>query len=60
MITRHDSLFHLICDICGEKADEYFLIFNDAVQYKKNNGWKSQKRNGEWEEICPNCQDGEV
>jgi hypothetical protein len=23
-----------------------------------DNGWKSQRRNGEWENICPECQKG--
>ena len=48
---RNGKVYALQCDICGEGAS-----FNDAVQYKKDEGWKSQKHNGEWEDICPECQ----
>jgi len=44
--------FVLICDICGEEAPDSFDFFNQAVEYKKENGWKSQY----WEDICPECQ----
>lgn len=49
MIEKSDKVFHLTCDICGEKALEVFFEFNEAVNYKKMNGWKSQRRYGEWE-----------
>lgn len=48
--------FVLICDICGEEAPDSFDFFNQAVEYKKENGWKSQYRNNSWEDICPECQ----
>lgn len=49
--------FVLMCDCCWEEAPERFSEFYDAVEYKKSEGWKSQKRNGEWEDVCPDCQD---
>ena len=52
------SGYDLVCDICGESAGKGFLDFRDAVDYKKQNGWKSQKRNNEWEDVCPSCQEG--
>jgi hypothetical protein len=58
MIDKQGGQYYLICDICGEEADEAFDDFYDAVQYKKDNGWKSQKRNGQWEDVCPDCQEG--
>lgn len=58
MIERKfNGLYTLTCDICGEKALETFEEFNEAVQYKKDNGWKSQKYKGEWEDVCPDCQE---
>lgn len=58
MIERSDDLYSLYCDVCGEEADEDFFDFHEAVDYKKNNGWKSQKRNdGQWEDVCPECQE---
>lgn len=45
-----------ICDICGDELfgqDE----FGNAVERKKLNGWKSRKdENGDWIDICPECQ----
>ena len=52
--------YTLTCDICGEDAPESFSNFYEAVQYKKQNGWKSQKYRGEWEDVCPECQKSEV
>jgi Fe2+ or Zn2+ uptake regulation protein len=57
MIEKSDKVFHLTCDVCGEKALEVFFEFNEAVNYKKMNGWKSQKYKGEWEDVCPECQE---
>jgi len=56
MIDKFNGIYTLTCDICGEDAPETFDDFYDAVQYKKDNGWKSQKYRGEWEDVCPECQ----
>lgn len=48
--------FVLLCDVCGEEENEQFDDFYDAVEYKKSEGWKSQRVNGEWLDICPECQ----
>lgn len=60
MIDNNYGTYSLICDVCGEEADETFDYFADAVEYKKDkdNGWKSQKRNGQWEDVCPKCIKG--
>ena len=54
------QLFHGIytptCDICGEELYGEFDFF-DAVDEKKRAGWKSQKVNGEWKDVCCDCQD---
>lgn len=51
MIDKFGDSFTLTCDICGEEADEDFFEFYDAVEYKKNNGWKSRKIDGEWNDV---------
>jgi hypothetical protein len=56
-IEKECGFFSLYCDVCGAEADEQFDEFYDAVEYKKSEGWKSQKRNGEWEDVCPDCQE---
>jgi len=58
MIEKDGGMYILICDICGEEANETFFDFYDAVQFKRENGWKSQKYNDEWEDVCPECQKG--
>ena len=50
---------YLICDICGAEPDELFEHFDKAVEYKHIHGWKSQKLKGrDWEDVCPECQEG--
>lgn len=56
MIYKFSEIYILTCDICGEDASGIFDDLYDAVQYKKDNGWKSQKWNGQWEDVCPKCQ----
>ena len=57
MIVKEDGLFCLYCDICGGNAEELFYDFQDAVKFKKEQGWTSQKYKGEWEDICPECKE---
>jgi hypothetical protein len=58
MIDKEHGEFILSCDYCGEEVSG-FDDFYDAVQYKKDNGWKSKKIKGEWNDVCPECQEGE-
>ena len=55
-IEQSGEIYNLTCDICGMVEAEPFDYFSDAVDFKKENGWKSQKRYGEWEDVCPDCQ----
>ncbi|HHW90826.1 MAG TPA: hypothetical protein GX745_08005 [Clostridiales bacterium] len=59
-IEKEDGMYRLYCDICGEKTSESFFDFYDAVQHKKQEGWRSQKNQGEWEDVCPDCQEAEL
>ena len=55
-IDKIHGEYCLSCDICGEGPQQPFESFDEAIQYKKNNGWSSlQNRNGEWVELCDNC-----
>jgi hypothetical protein len=56
MIDKSCGMYSLYCDVCGNEEGEQFFEFYEAVDYKKENGWKSQKRNGSWEDVCPDCQ----
>mgnify|MGYP003395647165 CR=1 FL=1 len=57
MIDKIGGSYELTCDICGETAEETFCGFYEAVYYKKDEGWKSEKIKGDWQDICPDCQD---
>jgi len=58
-----EDAFRLLCDNCGDDADEIFESFQDAVDYKTNrsNKWASLKdSHGEWHDLCPSCNTMEV
>ncbi len=55
-IEKDGREFFVYCDICGETAREFFDTFQDAVDFKKENSWKSRAEKGEWLDICPECQ----
>lgn len=57
MITKKGYVYKLICDICGEDSGENFDNFDEAVEYKKEAGWRSVKEDGEWIEMCPDCKE---
>lgn len=59
MIESISGSYILICDICGEGACKDFDDFYEAVDYKKKEGWKGKKINGEWQDVCPDCQEEE-
>ena len=59
MITKEYGDYILSCDICGGPADKKFDTFSEAVDYKKPNGWKVRKVNGEWKDTCPECSKAE-
>lgn len=43
------------CDVCGTEVEESFFDFDEAVDYKKTNGWKSKRYGGDWVDVCPDC-----
>ena len=56
MIDKDKGIHVLSCDVCGASVVP-FDNFQEAVDYKKENGWKSQRYEGQWEDICPECQE---
>lgn len=57
MIEKIHSTYKLVCDCCGDYADEDFDDFYGAVDFKKSYGWKSQRCGDVWQDICPECQE---
>jgi hypothetical protein len=54
MIERNGNCFDLLCDYCSNYIEE-FEDFQEAVYYKRANGWKSINIKGEWTDKCPDC-----
>lgn len=54
-IEKTGNFYRLTCDNCGQVFDEEFDSFDEAVDAKVDNGWKSKKRHGNWEDWCPEC-----
>jgi len=52
-----DGIYKIICNVCGEVMEPSFDEFMEAVQFKKDNRWKSQKVGEGWIEICRDCVD---
>lgn len=56
-IERDGAFLNPTCDVCGDTLPGEFE-FQDAVNAKKDAGWKSQKQpDGTWMDLCPECQD---
>jgi hypothetical protein len=49
--------YELICDICNAEADVMFDSWNEAVEARKDLGWRSEKSNGKWRDVCKCCLD---
>ena len=63
MIVKSNNGYKLVCDCCGYEVDG-FDCFLEAVDYKKENDWKSKKiGEEEWDSktedirpCCPYCE----
>lgn len=54
-IERFYDQFTPVCDCCEARLPGE-LSFYDAVRAKKDAGWISRKVDGEWEDVCTDCQ----
>lgn len=53
-IERKDkNITELQCDFCSNY--EECIDFYDAVDFKKVNGWRSEKIGEDWFDKCTNC-----
>lgn len=52
-----NTKYYRICDVCG-KHGPYAENYNAAIDEAKKAGWTRIKNsNGEWKDICPECQE---
>lgn len=54
-IKNGNNGYELMCDNCGYTVSG-MDDFMEAVDYKKENEWKSRRVDDEWEDRCPNCK----
>lgn len=54
-IERDYGQFIPVCDYCGDQLPAVDS-FPEAVQAKRDAGWVSREVDGEWEDVCPDCQ----
>lgn len=54
-IERFGDNYTLTCDNCGDDHPDIFTDFEEAVEAKRDDGWKSRMVNGVWEDWCPEC-----
>lgn len=52
MIDRYGDRYELQCDFCSNFEGD-FLEFQEAVDFKKANNWKSENVGGQWLDKCP-------
>ncbi len=57
MISKEYGIYTLICDVCGGGTDAEFDSFQTVIDGKKEIGWKSSKIDGQWADVCPECQE---
>jgi hypothetical protein len=60
MIEKFEEGFGYVihCDVCEEELyDMDATDFQDMADYAKAHDWISRKVGGEWEDVCPICQE---
>ena len=57
-IERQYGKYIPVCDGCGCVLDEHvYDTFDEARIAMKEEGWSTDKVNGEWQNYCPDCQE---
>ena len=59
MIDKAFTKFIPVRDCCGDDLPGE-PSFDKAVTVMEDAGWVRRLKNGEWENICPKCQEGKV
>jgi len=55
MIIKEYGKYIVYCDGCDETLIDG-VSWREAVETVKQNDWKFEKVDGEWEHYCPACQ----
>lgn len=57
-IEKMEGMFIPVCDKCDKELSGFYDTFYEAVEAKKEAGWKSRKVDGEFEDWCDECCEG--
>ena len=52
---RHAENMEMTCDSCGESGEFYCTDFMEGIEQFKEDGWKIEHVDGDWEHTCPDC-----
>ena len=56
--NRSNGNVEFECDFCGEVLFTEQDDFSEALAVLKEDGWRARKdKHGQWEHVCPDCQD---
>jgi hypothetical protein len=55
--VKEIDAYEVSCDKCSTGYEEVEAEdWHDALRQIKEMGWKNNKINGEWRQVCPDCQ----
>lgn len=55
-IEREKGNIIFVCNDCGERCETEVDDFKEALEILKDEGWKYEKIDNEWEHLCPQCR----
>lgn len=55
MIVKTYGEFIPVCDVCGEDVYVSFGSFDEALDWMRANGWKTNLTKEGWENVCATC-----
>lgn len=57
MIEKEFNYWVVWCDNCETPIEQEFLTYKEALDSSKEEGWRSTRIDGNWANLCPECQE---
>lgn len=57
MINEEYGKFQLVCDICQNEHEQQYDTWSEAVEGKREAGFRVKREGGGYIDICRNCQE---
>ena len=58
MIEKEYGHYIVACDVCTNEMDATFDTWDEAKDGMKSEGYKRLNIDGNWVDVCPECQEG--